>query len=437
MGPTVDTFNPCRNHFAIADHLLNSWKSPKQAVKKMTPFVLSDEQLPPLPSLAPKLDGNVHAQTESPLFSVIPAEVRNRIFSIALTAYDDKSNPYQPQNWFYRPGWHFHPKISTTLLRTCKRIFLDNHLLPLELNSHTFWSGSDRAPPPHYFSSAFKEKLPSGRGRQLGNWAAAENFRGFFNKLTADQRGAVGELHFFLQQYYLEWIKFSPPLDPDSSRPIAAKKLKITLRHQDWHGWENDERLGLCPWNRGRTFWYQMDASTPTTTTSTGSHQGWGAQLQYIQGLEQFELELETLAKKKWQMDGIVERAKRWAFPLKEDKFLRWDSGLGVRESWWEEDDEELHSEVPLPDEVVVPVVPSIDGTAPLRAENVAMLDGSGSLQQDVRDDTLSQCSIIAQADGQTGRIQVAKRHYYVVSLTWKVRASAQEEVQCCPGAAR
>ena len=168
---------------------------------------------------------------------------------------------------------------------------------------------------------------------------------------------------------------------------------------------------------------------TPMPTTSTGTYQGWGAQLRYIQCLEQFELELETLAEKKWQMDGIVERAKRWAFPLNEDRFLRWDSASGVRESRWEEDDVELHDEVPSPDEVVVPVVPSVDGTVPISAENVAMLEGLGSLQRDVSNDTLSQCSVIAQANGQSGRSQVTKRHYYVASLTWKVRASAQEEV--------
>jgi hypothetical protein len=394
----------------------------------MSPFVLSDPQIPPRQSLAPRLGSHVHSQSQSPLFSTIPAEIRNRIFSIALTAYDDQTRPYQPQNWVYRPDWHFHPKISTALLQTCRRIYLECHLLPLFLNSHTFWAGAERGPPPEYFPDAFKKQLPSGRGRRrLGNWNACENFRGFFNKLTAEQRAAVGELHFFFQQYYLESVKFSPPLDPESSRPIAARRLKITMRHQDWYWWETNERLGLCPWNKGRTLWDMMDTPMPKTRMDWLSSQGWGAQLQYIQGLEEFELEMETLVEKKGQMDGIVERAKRWIFPLKEDKFLSWDSGRGLKESSWEEDDLQLNGDV--------------RSLNPLASNNLALLDGAESTQQNVGVDARSQSTIIAQpsrfasASPQVAPASIApaKRRYYVVSLTWKVRASEEEELQSCP----
>ena len=405
----------------------------------MAPFVLSNEQLPPpRRSLAPKLGNKAHAQAQSALFTAVPPEIRNRIFSIALTAYDDKSKPYQRQNWFYRPGWHAHPKISTTLLLTCKRVYLECHLLPLAINSHTLWASAERGPPPHYFASANKKRLPSGRGRQLGNWNASENFRGFFNKLTAEQRGAVGQLHFFFQQSNLEAVKFSPPLDPDSSRPIAAKKLKVTMRHQDWgiHGGERFEKLGLCPWNRGRTFWYQMDTPMPKTMRHWLSSQGWGAQLRYVQGLEEFELELETLVERKWEMDGIVERAKRWIFPLKEDKFLRWDSGTGVRESRWEEDDVQLNGEVPSPAENLGSAVFALNADNLLTVEHVALLDGSRCLHRTVMDDSLSQCSNVAEPNGRSREVQIAKRQYYVVSLTWKVRAGEEEEMQSSPSAA-
>lgn len=126
-----------------------------------------------------------------------------------------------------------------------------------------------------------------------------ENFRGFFNNLTAEQRGAAGELYFFFQQYELESVRFSPPLDSDSCRPIAAKRLKITIRHQDWYWWEHNEKLGLCPWRKGRTEWNQMDTPMLRTRMEWLSSQGWGAQLQYVQGLEELELELETLGREK------------------------------------------------------------------------------------------------------------------------------------------
>jgi hypothetical protein len=391
----------------------------------MSRFVLSSPHLPPRESLAPKLGKNVHPQNQSTLFSAIPAEVRNRIFSIALTAYDDKSKPYQPRNWFYRPDWHFHRKISTTLLRTCKLIYLECHLLPLALNSHTFWIGAARGPPPHYFASAYQAPLLFHLDSFLRSWHASENFQGFFNSLTAEQRDAVGELHFFFQQSDLEGVRFSPPLDPDSCRPIAAKKLKITMRHQDWYWWERNEKLGLCPWNKGRTEWNQMDTPMPRTRMEWLSSQGWGAQLQYIQGLEEFELELETLIEKREQMDGIVERAKKWIFPLKEDKFLRWDDGAGIKESRWEEDDIVLHGKVPPPNEAITL---RADGALPLSAENVALLDASRSAPGNARDETASQSSILAVTNGEAGSTSgqtpfpVAKRQYYVISMAWKAR---------------
>jgi hypothetical protein len=386
----------------------------------MSRFVLSDPQLPPRQSLAPRLGNAVDVQMQSPLFSAIPAETRNRIFSIALTAYDDKSKPYHPQNWFYRPDWHFHRKISTTLLRTCKRVYLECHLLPLALNSHTFWAGPARAPPAEYFPGAYKKPLLSGLGRLLSNWAASENFRGFFNKLTAEQRAAVGELHFFFQQCYLEAVRFSPPLDPDSGRPVAARKLKITIRHQDWYWWEDDQRLGICPWNRGRTTWDGMDTPMPRKSMDFAATMSWGAQLQYIEGLQEFELVMETLVRKKGQLDAIAERAKRWIFPLPDCRFLRWDRATGVQESWWEEDDLPLNADVPKPDE------PLPHGTSPLTTTHAGLSDGSeGVLRNAVGEHALSQSSVVAHS----GVIPPApnpppptKRQYYVVSLTWKER---------------
>jgi hypothetical protein len=324
--------------------------------------------------------------------------MRNRIFIIALTAYDNRDKPYHAQNWFYRPGWHFHAQISTTLLCTCKRVYLECHLLPLAVNSHTFWAGPARAPPAEYFLGA--------------KWNASGDFRGFFNKLTAEQRGAVGELHFFFQQCALEVVRFSPPLDPDSSRPIAARKLKITIRHQDWYWWEHDERLGICPWNRGRTTWDRMDTPMPGTSRDWAATLGWGAQLQYIEGLKEFELEMETLVAKTGQMDAIVERAKRWIFPLRDDRFLRWHRASGVKESWWEEDDLPLHGTAPKPD---------------ARKPDAALLDGTRIL-------TTTDGRITGIIVPQPNPPSPTKRQYYVVSLIWKVQESNRDD-EPWPGA--
>jgi hypothetical protein len=169
------------------------------------------------------------------------------------------------------------------------------------------------------------------------------------------------------------------------------------------------------------------------------SSQGWGAQLQYIQSLEEFELELETLIQKKEQLDGIVERAKKWIFPLKEDKFLIWDDGAGIKESRWEEDDVVLHGHVPSPNEAIAS---GVDGPLPLTAENVALLEISRSAPGNARDETASQSSIVAQTNGQAGSTSgqtpypIAKRQYYVVSMVWKARVNEGTELQSDSGMA-
>jgi hypothetical protein len=138
-------------------------------------------------------------------------------------------------------------------------------------------------------------------------------------------------------------------------------------------------------------------------------------------------------------MDGIVERAKKWIIPLKEDKFLRWDDGAGIKESRWEEDDVELHGDVPSPNEAVAS---SADGALPLSAENAAPLDVSGSAPGNARDETVSQSSIVAQRNGQAGSTSeqtpfpVAKRQYYVISMMWKAHANEGTELQSDSGMA-
>ena len=132
-------------------------------------------------------------------------------------------------------------------------------------------------------------------------------------------------------------------------------------------------------------------------------------------------------------------RAKKWIFPLRENKFLRWDDRAGIKESRWEEDDVVLHGDVSSPNEAIAS---SADGALPLSAENVALPDVSRSAQGNARDETASQSSVVAQANGQAGStsgqtpLPVAKRRYYVVSMVWKERADEGTELQSDSGMA-
>jgi len=259
--------------------------------------------------------GNIDGQQGSPLFSVLPPEIRNRIFAFASTAFE--TMPYTPNDWFYRPGYHAHRRISATLLATCKRIYLEAFTLPLRLNEHVFWGSMERGPPRQYFG--------------IDNYKRT-NLNAFFDCLTPQQRLNVQEVHLFVQQFWLE------DLDLTSDR-IATRKIKLTLRHQDWYFWEDGEPLGICPWLEGRVEADEMEREkdlVPSLPRDLDRYLGWGRQFEFVHGLEELEIEFETLSTlKETELDPIIAFAKRWQFPLMGNGVLEWDKGFGLREYTW------------------------------------------------------------------------------------------------------
>lgn len=259
--------------------------------------------------------GNIDDQRGSPLFSVLPPEIRNRIFAFASTAFE--TIPYTPNDWFYRPGYHAHRRISATLLATCKRIYLETFTLPLRLNEHVFWGSIERGPPRQYFG--------------IDNYKRTD-LNAFFDCLTPQQRFNVQEVHLFAQQFWLE------DLDLTSGR-IATKKIKLTLRHQDWYYWEDGEPLGICPWLEGRVEADDMEREkdmAPSLPRDLDRYLGWGRQFEFVYGLEELEIEFETLGTlKEVELDPIIAFAKRWQFPLMGNGALEWDKGSGLREYTW------------------------------------------------------------------------------------------------------
>lgn len=95
------------------------------------------------------------AQADSALFK-LPPEIRSLVWTHALTAYDDKSRPYQ-----YEGSHHWRPKhtcarvYDTALLSTCRAIYLEARHLPLSVNTAYVWCY--RGPDVH--------QAPSARGR--------------------------------------------------------------------------------------------------------------------------------------------------------------------------------------------------------------------------------------------------------------------------------
>ena len=109
---------------------------PESSQNKAVPrtSVTALEMEPSKPWL-PEMDfGYMDAQAGSPLFMSLPAEIRNHIFQLALTSFDDKTRPYKRGAYYYRPGHRYAQKIDTNLLRTCRRILYETRDIPASIN---------------------------------------------------------------------------------------------------------------------------------------------------------------------------------------------------------------------------------------------------------------------------------------------------------------
>ena len=135
-------------------------------------------------------------------------------------------------------------------------------------------------------------------------------------------------------------------LAPDDFPPalVTTKKLTISIRHQDWYNWEDDELLAICPWLDGQVttenMEREMDGDPPQLPRDFHRVvRGWGRMFLEVGGLEEVELEFETLTKNKEQLDRIMEWAKTWVFPRAADftgrEPLYWDPRPGIKTSKW------------------------------------------------------------------------------------------------------
>ncbi|KAF2495658.1 hypothetical protein BU16DRAFT_396155 [Lophium mytilinum] len=89
---------------------------------------------------------NSSSQLASPLFSVLPAELRNQIFALVCSQYRDTScvidlRGIQPR--VCRPS-HQHPvRTCTSLLRTCRLIYYETRVIPLQSATHYVYTARD------------------------------------------------------------------------------------------------------------------------------------------------------------------------------------------------------------------------------------------------------------------------------------------------------
>lgn len=250
----------------------------------------------------------INPQIASPLFSTLPAEIRNYIFYYALLTYPDSARPYSKHSFWYRPGYTHARAIAVALLLTCRRIYLETDLLPVVHNEHVIWGVE-------------KSRIPSG----------STNYLLHDRHMKISQRNAVRVVHLFTQQFWLEdwknqWLAFT------TSWPEGGpEKIRITIRHTDW--WYNllgeNSPLALDPKRKGRARvgeWVPDDRPY-----ESGS---WGSRFTNLNGLKKLEMELETVEAKRMELDTIVQKARSWKFPLRDGNVLVRDEEITEKLVW-------------------------------------------------------------------------------------------------------
>ncbi|KAB2579891.1 hypothetical protein BFW01_g5449 [Lasiodiplodia theobromae] len=207
-----------------------------------------------------------HPQKQSPLWSKLPPELRNQIFTLAVSQHVDLTRPYPENSWYYRPGYTHAFAMHTDLLATCRLAYWETSAIPLSTATLPVWE--DRGPP------------------DAPKWRFAE--------FTARNTALLNHVHFFVRRPNGHWYT---PLSQ-----FRPKHITVTIRHTSWYGWPNDKPLMILDtWRHGLI----------------------PANVKFPSCLQDLTIEFETLKRKKDQLNNIIKKkVSNWRFPLEDGTVL-------------------------------------------------------------------------------------------------------------------
>lgn len=228
------------------------------------------------------------SQLQSPLFGVIPGEVRNQIFAYALVQYEDREEgkAYAEDSYLYRPGFKGPKRSSSNLLQTCQLAWEEAQQVYLEELEWVFWFSKFRLTILKINPTMGLPVLtaPDDPDRGLKGRTGSDACKEFFDNLTPAQVQSLKQVRFFTQMY---WLEDGHNLNALMALPnFQPTRLTITIRYSDWWFWE--------------------------TNTPLQMNEKWLRLFKGSRGLRELRVEYETLAWKRAQMDAIVARNKQW-----------------------------------------------------------------------------------------------------------------------------
>jgi len=231
-----------------------------------------------------------HQQDQSPLFAIIPPEIRSQIFSLALTQCEDTSIEYDQDTCYKRPGYLAPKKTYTDLLRTCKRVYHEAWFMPWSNAEHVFYFAWDSRKPPGTIE-------PMQMHDHL--WRIFE--------LRDQEPDEIEYARIFAQLCELEHgNRFRHLCDIAFFKP---RRMSITIRHTDFWNWESNQPMRI------RGDWIQQ-ASLPDS-------------------VREVSIDFESTIQRQDQVDFLADKAASlWYFKRKDDALLVADPEEKISMRW-------------------------------------------------------------------------------------------------------
>ena len=221
-------------------------------------------------------------QDQSPLFSVLPPEIRHDIYAYALSEYENLERPYSKDTYWWRPGNTASLCTATELLRTCRRLYNEAWLLQFALAEHRFYlTQADRAPGGTNWPRGFEEC----------NRMIYETY----GKHQPSGRFGLGGIRVFAQLWMLEpGNKLKEILDVPNFYP---RRVAVTIRYSDFWFWESNMPL-------------HIDAA-------------WVNKIRLPNSVTHFTVDFEMIERRKDEVNLIANNAvEKWFFERKDGASL-------------------------------------------------------------------------------------------------------------------
>ncbi|KAI1367941.1 hypothetical protein F5Y08DRAFT_297366 [Xylaria arbuscula] len=322
---------------------------------------------------------SVNHQLDCPLFSKLPAELREIIWDYTLTGYEDLDALYPLDRPYARPGQAAPFRIDLALLLTCRAVYLETFLVPFQVNPLVMFDGHpDVVPPenplqctpsnlrlcrklrPWQFANISSvdmsvqqfmleggaieraSRLLGNKGRHAGQESRGFTLAGYAsfaptNAMTAPATDAVlrpgaaetratlirsifmGKkiTHLTLRMSRTDWWAWTASPQDGEHNPHEALRLEPMINVTDRHETSSAMVQGYEARKEGREPEFDLDEF---------EKQGrWGTHFaEYWPDLQTLELSLETYAAKEKQLDDVIKCAKLWTLPLNDGKQLEW-----------------------------------------------------------------------------------------------------------------